>query len=347
MAFMCQHKISALRLIPSSNQSQALTMLYSFWLSISLTSSLFRSFAFAAKCYYPDGSPVLENDFQPCVLISGIDSMCCATNRDSLPDTCLANGLCHNPCKNQDDCSNIPGRYWRESCTDPSWNSPFCLRGVCASSNVSLEWKKCSNKWKWASWVTGDWIKSDQCAVVAVRNRRSLVLRRFEFRGVLCYGQSLFPGSERWCIELNFKHLVEVNIVYRESRVKFTAHLQLGPHIDFFLNPNINIDICSLTFPNWKISWPWRWNWNWGPCYWYYRRLVRTTTKTPSITWKSVSAPGGERACHGIWSAKAWVERNTLSAVGKRSNACNAGDRWIEHTRDRWSEHTRDWWIKL
>lgn len=116
-------------------------MFCSKWFGIYFTSSLFGFFAFATNCYYPDGSQVLETDYQPCVLISGVGSMCCATNRHASsqdhPDTCLSNGLCHNPCTSGGDCSDIPGRYWRESCTDPSWESSFCLKGVCINNDVS------------------------------------------------------------------------------------------------------------------------------------------------------------------------------------------------------------------
>ena len=116
----------------------------SFWFNgISITSSLCAPFAFAAKCYYPDGSPVQLDSHQPCSSISGIDSMCCATKieAEDARDHCLANGLCHNPCNPAGDCSNRPGRFWRESCTDAAWESPFCLKGVCANSHVGLKKK--------------------------------------------------------------------------------------------------------------------------------------------------------------------------------------------------------------
>ena len=54
------------------------------------------------------------------------ESMCCRTETitGGLDETCMPNGLCR---KNTDD----PLSLWRESCTDPTWNSPACLRLPC------------------------------------------------------------------------------------------------------------------------------------------------------------------------------------------------------------------------
>lgn len=135
-------------------------MLRSFWFDIFIlitaSSSLWvKSFASAAKCYFPDGSPELSDEFQPCVSISSsssssssmVHSMCCATNRTSAnspfpvfaTDNCLSNGLCYNPCLFAEGCDSIHGNFWRDSCTDSTWNSPFCLKGICANDDVS--WK--------------------------------------------------------------------------------------------------------------------------------------------------------------------------------------------------------------
>jgi len=96
----------------------------------------------AATCYYPDGSPITPDnhphdvnstDYQPCNSDTSSFSMCCATNRPVKGDTCLSNGLCHNGY----------GEYWRESCTDPTWSSPFCLKNICANASVSVHRTKC------------------------------------------------------------------------------------------------------------------------------------------------------------------------------------------------------------
>lgn len=157
-------------------------MLRSLWFDISIlitvSSSLcVKFFASAAKCYYPNGSPVLSGEYQPCVSISSsssssmVDSMCCATNRTAgisafHKDYCLSNGLCHNPCSIDNRCNDLPGHFWRETCTDATWNSPFCLKGICANDDVSWEilqknnfemQKKQSTKNGRLCEKTGDW----------------------------------------------------------------------------------------------------------------------------------------------------------------------------------------------
>lgn len=47
-------------------------------------------------------------------------SMCCRWNTDVAPDTCRSDGLCVND-------GNIQ-LLWRESCTDPTWESEGCLK---------------------------------------------------------------------------------------------------------------------------------------------------------------------------------------------------------------------------
>src|SRR5258708_7701358 len=74
-----------------------------------------------ATCH-PDGSP----------------SMCCAIGpgRDGTQDICLSNGLCSNQLV-----------IWRESCTDPTWKDPACLKlfvngtGINATMGTSTDGK--------------------------------------------------------------------------------------------------------------------------------------------------------------------------------------------------------------
>ena len=48
--------------------------------------------------------------------------MCCAVRRDGgSADECEKNGLCSNPLIDAND-------FWRESCTDRSWQSESCLK---------------------------------------------------------------------------------------------------------------------------------------------------------------------------------------------------------------------------
>lgn len=110
-----------------------------------------------AQCYYPNGNRVDDPAFQPCVAASGTVSMCCATNRSAQADTCLSNGLCHNPCVSSDLCGgSTGGKYWRESCTDQSWKSEFCLKQLCtdpskaegnAAGNVVVSQCASDNTW--------------------------------------------------------------------------------------------------------------------------------------------------------------------------------------------------------
>lgn len=83
----------------------------------------------SATCYTPGGqertSPPSRGiyEYQPCSK-SDKFSMCCALNRTSGklsgPDRCRDDGLCENPIGF--------AQLWRQSCTDPSWLSPSCIK---------------------------------------------------------------------------------------------------------------------------------------------------------------------------------------------------------------------------
>ncbi|TVY36285.1 hypothetical protein LOCC1_G008608, partial [Lachnellula occidentalis] len=83
-----------------------------------------------ATCYNPDGSEAVDRvAFQPCNQIAGAVSQCCGTNWTGVNpavanDVCQPNGLCLNSL-------NDAPLYWRSSCTDKTWQSPFCLKGLC------------------------------------------------------------------------------------------------------------------------------------------------------------------------------------------------------------------------
>ena len=90
-----------------------------------------------ADCYTFNGTLNPDPDYQPCDSIEGSTSMCCATNRttDGNVDVCLPNGLCQNFGLDSEG-NKIPdtnGGYWRETCSDQSWKSPYCLK-LCISS---------------------------------------------------------------------------------------------------------------------------------------------------------------------------------------------------------------------
>ncbi|KAL8885102.1 MAG: hypothetical protein Q9215_006987 [Flavoplaca cf. flavocitrina] len=83
--------------------------------------------AFAsANCFLPNGTDrnsILWDshgiDYQPSGYGSPSDDfqMCCATNNRETPDVPRKDGLCN-------DLAGI----WRESCTDPTWKSPSCVK---------------------------------------------------------------------------------------------------------------------------------------------------------------------------------------------------------------------------
>lgn len=83
----------------------------------------------------PNGTAETNPAFQPCNQVVGTISMCCGTNWTGGvvgTDTCETNGLCLN----NNPVGNVP-LYWRGSCTDPTWKSPYCLRGLC-TTNVDM-----------------------------------------------------------------------------------------------------------------------------------------------------------------------------------------------------------------
>lgn len=84
------------------------------------------------QCYRPDGIPVADEIYQPCILIKGVESMCCRIN-DVNPDECLPNGLCSS---NKDP---KPYSYWRDFCTDRNWESPNCLPRTICNDEVRLK----------------------------------------------------------------------------------------------------------------------------------------------------------------------------------------------------------------
>lgn len=88
----------------------------------------------SSTCYYPNGGVEANPAFVPCG--TGPVSMCCGTNWTANSggisnDKCEANGLCVNSWNHQP-------LYWRSSCSDPTWKSPFCLQNLCTNSDVRI-----------------------------------------------------------------------------------------------------------------------------------------------------------------------------------------------------------------
>lgn len=90
-----------------------------------------------SQCYFPNTTLNSHPDYQPCPpVIQGSVSMCCATNRTTDPETCLPNGLCGGR-GGKDAGDNVEDLYWRESCTDKSWKSTYCLK-LCTTPGQSI-----------------------------------------------------------------------------------------------------------------------------------------------------------------------------------------------------------------
>ncbi|KAL9037450.1 MAG: hypothetical protein Q9180_003707, partial [Flavoplaca navasiana] len=94
---------------------------------VATTIFLLHIVAFAsANCFLPNGTDrntILWDshgiDYQPSGYGSPADDfqMCCATNNRETPDLPRKDGLCNDPIG-----------IWRESCTDPTWKSPSCVK---------------------------------------------------------------------------------------------------------------------------------------------------------------------------------------------------------------------------
>lgn len=99
--------------------------------SISIVLALAPFHGLAKTCFAPDGS-VADHSYQPCIAIDGVHSMCCSLN-STHPDTCQTNGLCLSSTE-----STFGENYWRDFCTDETWESPNCLSKTLCDKEVSL-----------------------------------------------------------------------------------------------------------------------------------------------------------------------------------------------------------------
>jgi hypothetical protein len=75
----------------------------------------------STRCYGIDGSPYASFDrYIPCnatAAATGGHTSCCAPG-----DNCLTNGLCQGP----SDEKRKANLFWRNGCTDPTWNDAAC-----------------------------------------------------------------------------------------------------------------------------------------------------------------------------------------------------------------------------
>jgi hypothetical protein len=96
----------------------------------------------ARACYTRNGTHITEIDYQPCDTNPSRDSVCCGTNHQGAGhpqvanDVCESNGLCQN--FEPYDGTNAGAKiWWRQGCTDPTWQSEDCLKNVCNYDKVS------------------------------------------------------------------------------------------------------------------------------------------------------------------------------------------------------------------
>jgi hypothetical protein len=87
----------------------------------------------SATCYGPNGTAntydCCGGAYSPC---NGVSGMCCALGRAANINECLGNGLCYQ---------TNTGWIWRESCTDPTWQDPSCLKLCTDGSNKRVRQK--------------------------------------------------------------------------------------------------------------------------------------------------------------------------------------------------------------
>ena len=75
-----------------------------------------------SECFFPNATTINESnlggsgvhEYAPYNATKTADSMCCRTNTTETPDTCRPDGLCE---------SFGGGGVWRDSYTDPWWES--------------------------------------------------------------------------------------------------------------------------------------------------------------------------------------------------------------------------------
>lgn len=82
-------------------------------LPLALIVLLFKSSVSATSCYFPDGGMAVSG-YVPCNGNPNIVSMCCYTPNG---DACTNQGLCVTN-----------GVYFRDYCTDPTWQSKGCVK---------------------------------------------------------------------------------------------------------------------------------------------------------------------------------------------------------------------------
>ncbi|ORY17588.1 hypothetical protein BCR34DRAFT_22117 [Clohesyomyces aquaticus] len=106
------------------------------WANGILLAAIFWLTSVAATCYNRDGTAIRNQAYQPCRNDTQY-TMCCGTRHQEVGETnvendkCVPNGLCQNHDAARGVGDTPPMLWWRQGCTDPKWESPFCLKGIC------------------------------------------------------------------------------------------------------------------------------------------------------------------------------------------------------------------------
>ena len=103
-------------------------------LSLIALITLVQTVTASVTCYGPNGTANIEDccggAYSPC---NGISGMCCALGR-TINEQHQRNAWVMASCYQENN-----GELWRESCTDPTWQDPSCLK-LCLDGS-KLSWR--------------------------------------------------------------------------------------------------------------------------------------------------------------------------------------------------------------
>lgn len=121
-----------------------------------------------SQCFFPNGTQYTDKKFTPCNLTAVANnaghSACCAVG-----DLCLTNGMCRNP--SDDSNSRNDNWYWREGCTDPTFQDDACPRycmGAYGNLSINHLIFNCEepDKRKWAC-ISSEVVQHEQPIAIA------------------------------------------------------------------------------------------------------------------------------------------------------------------------------------
>jgi hypothetical protein len=96
------------------------------------------------NCYSRNGTLITDIAYQPCNSSPSADSACCGLNHSGAghvgiaDDVCGTNGLCQNY-EAFDGTNQGVKMWWRQGCTDATWQSANCLASVCDMAEYEYE----------------------------------------------------------------------------------------------------------------------------------------------------------------------------------------------------------------